>query len=342
MNKQAAASAILVVGPSWVGDMVMAQALFMHLRERQPQAAIDVLAPGWSLPVIARMPEVRNGIELPFAHGELNLAARRRLGIALRAAHYDQAIVLPNSWKSALVPFFARIPRRTGYRREFRHGLLNDLRLLDREQLGTTVQQFVALAEDEAPAVAPKIPQPRLRIDPARGAQLRADLGLPQGPAVALMPGAEYGPAKQWPAESYGALAKLLAARGIHSWTFGSAKEKQLGEQIAYASEGAAISLAGRTGLVDVIDLLGTCQAAVSNDSGLMHVAAAVGTPLVAIYGSSSPTHTPPLSDAAQILYLGLSCSPCFARSCPLGHLNCLRGIAPQMVLDKLQSALTA
>ena len=238
------------------------------------------------------------------------------------------------------MPFFARIPQRSGYRREFRHGLLNDLRLLDRTLLGSTVQQFVALAEAEPPVRAPRVPQPRLRVDRARAAQLRADLGLPAGPAVALMPGAEYGPAKQWPAESYGALAKLLAARGIQTWTFGSAKEKSLGEQIAYASGGAAISLAGRTGLVDVIDLLGECQAAVSNDSGLMHVAAAVGTKLVALYGSSSPTHTPPLSDTAQILYLGLSCSPCFERSCPLGHLNCLRGIAPQMVLDKLRPAL--
>ena len=333
-------TAILVVGPSWVGDMVMAQSLFMRLRERDPDAVIDVLAPGWSLPVIARMPEVRNAVELPFAHGELQFAARRRLGLELRQAGYAQAIVLPNSWKSALVPFFAGIPRRTGYRREMRQGLLNDLRRLDRGVLGRTVQQFVALADDVEPSTAPIVPTPKLRVDTARGRQLRAELGLSSGPAVALMPGAEYGPAKQWPADSYGALAKDLATRGIQSWTLGSAKEKALGEQIAYASDGAAISLAGRTALVDVIDLLGQAQAAVSNDSGLMHVAAAVGTPLVALYGSSSPTHTPPLSRDAQVLYLHLSCSPCFERTCPLGHLNCLRGIAPQMVLERLPAGL--
>jgi heptosyltransferase-2 len=334
------ARSILVVGPSWVGDMVMAQSLFLRLRERDPEVAIDVLAPGWSLPVIARMPQVRRGIELPFAHGDLKLAARRRLGLSLRGARYDQAIVLPNSWKSALVPYFAGIRKRTGYRRELRYGLLNDLRKLERERLPRTVQQFVALAEDAAPIHAAEIPPPRLRVDRSRGAQLRVELGLPSGPAIALMPGAEYGPAKRWPVEYYGALAKMLRARGVQTWVLGSAKEVELGKQLLQASEGTAFNLAGRTSLSDVIDLLGECGAAVTNDSGLMHVAAAVGIPLVAIYGSSSPSHTPPLSAAAQVLYLNLSCSPCFARSCPLLHLDCLRGIAPQMVFEKLQPLL--
>lgn len=337
MNK---ARSILVVGPSWVGDMVMAQSLFLRLRERDPEVAIDVLAPGWSLPVIARMPEVRRGIELPFAHGELKLAARRRLGLSLREAQYDQAIVLPNSWKSALVPYFTGIRKRTGYRRELRYGVLNDLRKLNREILPRTVEQFAAFAEDAAPVITPKIPQPRLRVDRPRGAQLRRDLNLPSGPAIALMPGAEYGPAKRWPVEHYGALARLLRARGVQTWILGSAKEAELGQQLAQASDGTAINLAGRTSLGDVIDLLGECSAAVTNDSGLMHVAAAIGIPLVAIYGSSSPSHTPPLSEGAQVLYLDLSCSPCFARKCPLLHLNCLRGIAPQAVLEKLEPLL--
>jgi len=337
MNK---ARSILVIGPSWVGDMVMAQSLFLRLRERDPEAAIDVLAPGWSLPVIARMPEVRCGIELPFAHGDLKLAARRRLGLGLREVQYDQAIVLPNSWKSALVPYFAGICKRTGYRRELRYGLLNDLRKLDHEILPRTVQQFVALAEDAAPLITPEITPPRLRVDRARGAQLRRDLGLPSGTAIALMPGAEYGPAKRWPVEHYGALAKLLRARGVQTWIFGSGKEVQLGEQLVRASEGTAFNLAGRTSLSDVIDLLGECIAAVTNDSGLMHVAAAVGIPLLAIYGSSSPAHTPPLSETAQMFYLNLPCSPCFERNCPLLHLDCLRGIAPQRVFEKLQPLL--
>ncbi|MBX6421829.1 MAG: lipopolysaccharide heptosyltransferase II [Nevskia sp.] len=328
---------ILVVGPSWVGDMVLAQALFMRLKQRFPQGAIDVLAPGWSLPLLARMPEVRAGIELPLAHGEFGFFRRRALGRALRQRRYARAIVLPNSWKSALVPYFARIPRRSGYARELRYGLLNDLRPLDRQRLPTTVQQFLALAEDAPPAQAPEILEPRLRTDPARLATLRQRLGLDaQRPAVALMPGAEYGPAKRWPLEYYAELAGALAARGFQVWVLGSAKEKALGDAIA-CNRAFVHDLTGRTELVDVVDLLGAAQAAVTNDSGLMHVAAAVGTRLVALYGSSSPKMTPPLSDRARILYLGLACSPCFARQCPLGHFNCLRGISPAQVLAALE-----
>lgn len=327
---------ILVVGPSWVGDMVMAQALFMRLRERHPQAAIDVLAPGWSLPVLARMPQVRAGIELPLGHGEFGWAVRRRIGRALRDKAYAQAIVLPGSWKSALVPFFARVPRRTGYRREFRYGLLNDLRELDRAVLGTTVQQFLALAEDGRVGAAPQVPPPQLRAERQRVPALARQLGLhPVLPAVALMPGAEYGPAKRWPQEYFAELAGRLADRGRQVWVLGSAKERELGAAIAQGRPNIH-DLTGRTQLVDVIDLLAASTAAVTNDSGLMHVAAAVGTRLVAIYGSSSPSHTPPLSPRATVLYLGLSCSPCFARECPLGHLNCLRAITPEQVLSRV------
>jgi heptosyltransferase-2 len=326
-------SDILVVGPSWVGDMVLAQALFMRLRQRHPQVVIDVLAPGWSLPILARMPEVRAGIELPAVHGELALGLRRRIGVGLRHKRYTQAIVLPGSWKSALVPFFARIPRRTGYRREFRYGLLNDLRPLDRELLPTTVQQFLALAEDAAPVQSPPLLQPRLQADLQRTPLLLKDLDLDaRRPAVALMPGAEYGPAKRWPAESYAALAGRLVEQGHQVWVLGSAKERELGTAIAQGRDGIH-DLCGRTRLVDVVDLLAAAAAAVTNDSGLMHVAAAVGTRVVAIYGSSSPRMTPPLSPQARVLYLQLSCSPCFERDCPLGHLNCLRQITVEQVL---------
>lgn len=321
--------ALLVIGPSWVGDMVMAQSLFMRLRERDPGCVIDVLAPGWSLPILARMPEVRAGIELPLKHGEFGFLQRRRIGRELRDKRYDRAIVLPNSWKSALVPFFADIPQRTGYAREFRYGLLNDLRKLDKELLKTTVARFVALAEDSVPVVPPSVLFPKLRADAARAAELRTALDLPEAPAVALMPGAEHGPAKQWPAAYYAELAKRLGERGLRSWVFGSAKEVALGETIARESSTAAVNLCGRTSLCDVVDLFTQCRAAVTNDSGLMHVAAATGIPVVAIYGSSNPNHTPPLTEYKRIHYLGLSCSPCFERTCPLGHTDCLRGIVP-------------
>ncbi len=324
---------ILVVGPSWVGDMVMAQALFMRLRQLHPQAAVDVLAPGWSLPILARMPEVREGIELPLGHGEFGFSVRRRAGLALRGKNYAQALVLPGSWKSALTPYFAGIPRRTGYRREFRYGLLNDLRRLDKTVLPTTVQQFLALAEDGAVTQAPPIPQPRLRHDAQRIAALREQLGLdPRQPAVALMPGAEYGPAKRWPPEYFAELSGRLTGAGYQVWVLGSAKERELGAAIAQG-RAQIHDLCGRTRLEDVVDLLAAARTAVSNDSGLMHVAAAVGTPLVAIYGSSSPKMTPPLSPSVRLLYLGLDCSPCFERTCPLGHLNCLRQIGVEQVL---------
>lgn len=328
---------VLVVGPSWVGDMVMAQSLFMTLRQQNPDALIDVLAPGWSLPLIARMPEVRRGIEMPVGHGEFGFGKLRRLGKALRTEHYDRAIVLPRKLKAALAPWFARIPRRTGFRGEARFGLLNDIRVLDETLLTLTVQRFVALGLETAPVGVPPIPEPRLRIDPENRNRILTTLGLnSRMPAIAFMPGAEYGPAKQWPAASYAQLAMRLRERGDQVWLLGSAKESALGDSIANQSAGAALNLCGRTELADTVDLLSTCQAAVSNDSGLMHVAAAVDIPFVAIYGSSTPDYTPPLSQRAETLYLRLECSPCFERDCPLGHTNCLRQIGVERVLELL------
>jgi heptosyltransferase II len=330
--------AILVVGPSWVGDMVMAQSLFLRLRERRPAAPIDVLAPGWSLPLIARMPQVRKGIEMPLGHGAFGFGVRRGIGQTLRAQRYAQAIVLPGSWKAALVPFFARIPRRTGFRGELRYGLLNDIRPLDEGVLQTTVQRFVALAEDGPVTAAPSVPAPRLVADGTLGPALVAKLGLDDRRAVALMPGAEYGPSKQWPAEYYGQLAALLAQAGAQPWIFGSAKELELGEQIRAISGGQAVNLCGKTALADVVDLAARCRAVVTNDSGLMHVAAAAGVPVVALYGSSTPDFTPPLTDRKHIHYLRLSCSPCFERTCPLLHHNCLRQVSPVAVRDSLKA----
>lgn len=332
------ADRVLVVGPSWVGDMVMAQSLFLRLRELRPDCEIDVLAPGWSLPLIARMPQVRAGIGMPLGHGAFNFGVRRALGRSLRDKGYTQAIVLPGSWKSALVPYFAGIPRRTGYRGEMRYGLLNDIRPLDKQLLNTTPQRFVALAEPGAVSAAPEIPAPHFAVDAARAAALMAQLGLDASrPVVGLMPGAEYGPAKQWPAESYARAARLLAADGVQTWVFGSAKEKPLGETIRQASGGAAVNLCGQTSLTDLIDLTAHCRAVIANDSGPMHIAAAAGVPLAAIYGSSTPDFTPPLTARKVIHYLRLSCSPCFERSCPLRHTDCLRRIEPAAVRESLK-----
>ncbi len=321
--------------------MVMAQSLFMTLKAADAAVEIDVLAPGWSLPILQRMPEVRRGIAMPLGHGEFGLKQRWRLGRDLAREGYAQAIVLPGSLKSALVPFFAAIPRRTGFRGEMRYGLLNDMRALDKQRLPMTVQRFVALGLDADAAQPPATPPPRLHADPANFARLRQQFGLaPERAAVAFMPGAEYGPAKQWPLRHYGELARLLVARGHQVWVLGSGKDQAGGDEIAALGGPGVHNLCGRTQLADAVDLLDAAAAAVTNDSGLMHVAAALDKPLVALYGSSTPHHTPPLSKQAQSIYLGLECSPCFERNCPLGHTRCLTEIQPARVLGALQDSL--
>jgi heptosyltransferase-2 len=330
------ASKLLVVGPNWVGDMVMAQALYRLLREREPACEIHVVAPPWSLPILERMPEVARAIELDVGHGEIGFARRRALGRQLRGERYDRAIVLPRSAKTALVPWFARVPRRTGYRGEWRYGLLNDVRRLPPERVAT-VERFVALgldADTAPPATLPAAWRPQLVADAANTERLRQVHDLPAaGQTVALLPGAEYGPAKRWPAAHFAALAALLGSRGITAVVMGSAKERSLGAEIATAHP-LARNVCGATTLGDAVDLIAAAAAAVTNDSGLMHVAAAAGTQVVAIYGSSSPERTPPLTPSAQVLRTGIACSPCFARECPLGHLRCLTEITPAAVLD--------
>ena len=316
--------------------MVMAQSLAMLLARRRPGLAIDMLAPAWSLPVIARMPEIRKGIVLATAHGELGYSKRRHLAAWLRPSGYEQAIVLPRSWKAALVPWLAGIPRRTGYRGELRYLLINDRRPFDPAVLDQTFKRFVALGLEPGEPVG-DVPQPRLRVDTEQQAGTIDRLGLDAGhPVIAMMPGAEYGPAKCWPVDYYRELAAVLAGRGYAVWVFGSAKEAAVGAAIA--AGGSATNLCGRTTLDEAIDLLGACEQAVSNDSGLMHVAAAVGTRVIALYGSSSPAFTPPLTDRAVVHYLALDCSPCFERRCPLGHYDCLQKIRPADVLASIEA----
>ena len=330
--------AVLVVGPSWVGDMVMIEPLLALLKSRQPAPAIDVLAPAWSRPLLQRMPQVRAAIDLPIGHGALALGERRRIGRALRG-RYAQAIVLPGSWKSALIPFFAGIRKRTGFVRELRFGLLNDLRRLDKRALPMTVQRFWALGAEPGAAVPARL-VPHLRSDPAAVAATRAALGLAgEAPVLVLCPGAEYGPAKRWPQAHFAVVAGHYIAQGWQVWLLGSAKDAPVTAAIAAQAPGA-VDLAGRTDLGQACDLIAAADLVVSNDSGLMHVAAAFDRPLVALYGSSDPGFTPPLSERARVLTLGLSCSPCFERECPLGHLKCLTDLAPAQVLAAADALL--
>ena len=319
---------VLVAAPSWVGDLVMADTLFKLLKKQAPEASIDVLAPAWALPVAARMREVEEVIELPAGHGELAFGALRRLARKLRRRGYSHAYVLPRSAKAALVPWLARIPQRIGYRGEWRYGLINRMHRQNpaHERL---VERYAALAFPPGSAIPDVLPRPGLKSDPEARAKVLGRLGLDSDAApIILCPGAEYGPAKRWPVEHYAELAAGLRAAGRAVWVVGSARERPLGETIAAAASGVS-NLCGATTLNEAVDVLAAAAAVVCNDSGLMHVAAALDRPIVALYGSSSPRYTPPDADRVRILYRALDCSPCFERECPLGHFKCLRGISP-------------
>ncbi|WP_035383456.1 lipopolysaccharide heptosyltransferase II [Ferriphaselus sp. R-1] len=328
---------ILVIAPSWVGDCMLMQPMLRRLKQRHPQAQIDILAPPWTEKLLRLMPEVNEVIINPFPHGALQLAQRRALGKSLRAAHYDQAIVTPNSLKSALVPFFARIPLRTGFVGESRYFLLNDARKLDKTVLPFMVERFAYLAEARGEALQRPVPDPHLEVSAEQRQQVLAKLGLTQDQPIAIFcPGAEYGPAKRWPEAYYGELAAKLAQRGYAVWLLGSGKDKPVGDEIVRLSGDTCRNLCGATDLSDAIALLACADLVVSNDSGLMHLAAALDRPMVAIFGSSSPQFTPPLSAAAQVVQLDLPCIPCFKRECPLGHFNCMKQLPPDRIFPLL------
>lgn len=332
------APAILVVGPAWVGDMVMCQSLFMTLRARHPDARIDVLAPDWTRPLLDRMPEVDEAIPLPVAHGRLKPLVQIRTAARVRRRGYDRAIVTRRSLKSALVPFLAGVPVRTGILGESRRVLINDVRSIDAESHPWAVERLAVLGME--PGARPGldgVPWPRLEADHAAGAALvdRLDLAGP-GPVVGLAPGAAFGPAKRWPQDRWEALAAHLTGQGRRVWVFGSAGEAREGAAIAAAGGPGAASLCGRTSLGDVVDLMARCSHVVTNDSGLMHVAAAAGPVVVALFGSTSPGNTPPLDPRARVIWHALECSPCYARTCPLGHLRCLTGIGVDEVMERL------
>lgn len=336
---------ILIVGPAWVGDMMMAQSLFKVLKQNSSQIEIDVLAAKSQRPLLERMPEVQQVIELPIQHGELKMGVRYAIAKKLRQT-YDQAIVLPNSWKSALIPFLAKIPKRTGFVGECRFGLLNDIRFLSKTQLPKMVLRYASLgySKESAQKINPtffleSLPLPKLKSDPNQIEKIKMKFNLQDSstPILALCPGAEFGPSKRWPEEYYAEIALAKIKAGWQVWLFGSEKEKAGNDKIQQLTKAQCADFTGKTNLGEAIDLLSLAHCVVSNDSGLMHIAAALEKPLVAIYGSTDPNFTPPLSAKGEIMRLNLSCSPCFKRTCPLVHHQCMRQLLPSQILNSLQ-----
>ena len=327
------------MAPSWIGDAVLAQPMLARLCEKRQNVQIDVLAPAWVAPLFAFMPQVRAVIDSPFGHGQLAIAARRSLGRTLREQGYDQVIVLPNSWKSALAPFFADIPVRTGYRGEFRFGLLNDIRRLDEAKTPLLVKRFVALAEEHGSALSHAVANPKLEFQEAKRLETLHNFNINQSSKLAIFcPGAEYGPAKRWPEQYFALLADRLRERDFSLCLLGSSKDVPVGSAIVEKAHGEMLDLCGKTKLADAVHLLASAYLVVTNDSGLMHVAAALDRPQIALFGSSSPGFTPPLSVHAKVLSLNLECSLCFKRECPLGHFNCMNQLTPERVASAITS----
>jgi heptosyltransferase II len=334
---------ILILGPAWVGDMVLAQSLFKSLKENKPNCIIDVAAPAWTLPLLERMPEVSDKIALPFKHGELAFWQRIKFGRSLKDKGYSQAIILTNSFKSAILPWAACIPKRTSFLGEMRYGLINDIHPLDKTKLKKTVERFVSLGSAPNNEPPTNIPLPALNSNRQSALACIEKLGIsePKSLILGLCPGAEYGEAKRWPAEYYAEVAKAAINQGWQVWLFGSDKDITVTNQINQLSQNQCVDFGGKTKLGQAIDLMALCETIISNDSGLMHVAAALNKKLIAIFGSSDPYHTPPMHPDAVIEYLGLACSPCFKRDCPLttqtDQLACLKQIKPEKILISLR-----
>ena len=340
-----------MVAPGWVGDLVMAQTLFKYLKQQQPNCMIDLLAAAWARPLIERMPEINRHHVADFKHGQLRLRARFHLAKQLRAYHYNHAIILPNSFKSALIPWWAKIKQRTGWRGEQRWGVINDLRLLNKKRLHLMIQRYLALGEVKHQAPSPVTEQdcsawwPSLSTSVHQQQQRLADFNLNlEQPVLALCPGAKFGPAKQWPSQHFASLAQQMSRKGWQIWLLGSREDMDTASKIQQACtpDVNCMNLCGQTRLDEAIDLLATANVVVSNDSGLMHIAAALKRPVVALYGATTPDFAPPLCDHKVILSQNLSCQPCFKRHCPLKHFNCMNNLAPQTVVHAIEQLKVA
>jgi heptosyltransferase II len=337
----AAGKPILIIPYMWIGDFVRCHTVVKLLERRFPGQSIDVLTTTLCAPLLDYMPGVRKGILWDLPRNRLALNQQRKLARQLRAEGYGQALIMPRTWKSALAPYLAGIPQRTGFAGELRVGLLNDLRWGERK-LPRMVDRCAALALPKAATHPPDWPLPELKVPVSEVLAWRKRMGLmADGPVVAFAPGA-VGPSKRWPSNHYAAVARSLAWDGISVWVLGGPNERPLAAEIA-AAGGRVRDLTGHD-LRNAILGLAAADAAVSNDSGLLHVAAAIGTPSVGIFGPTSPWHWAPLNPLAAVIETDttLTCRPCHKPTCRLIHHRCMRDIEAARVSRALQNALAA
>ena len=341
---------ILIIAPNWIGDAVMTQPLLAALKSQYPASTIDVLASTWVAPIYRACSEVNHVIEANFQHKQLQWSLRKQLANDLRLRGYQACFILPNSLKSALIPWMANIPFRIGYRGELRFGLIN-IALNNPSKINRPpmVEHYLALSQllSDEETLAAKTLTPKLNVSSSAKQSIDkklSDANIDSKSVFVFCPGAEYGPTKRWPASHFAELATHLAQElpNANIILLGSKSDHELAEAILQQSQDSVKihNWCGNTSLDEAIALIGVAKAVVSNDSGLMHIAAALKTPQIAIFGSSDPAHTPPLSENAKVIWLNLPCSPCHKKECPLGHLKCLNDILPQQVLATLNTLL--
>jgi len=334
-------SPILVVPYMWIGDFVRCHSVIKLLKARFPRRPIDVLTTTLCAPLLDYMPGVRKGIVCDLPRRRLALRLHRALAEQLSSEHYGQVLVMPRTWKSALAPFLAGIPERTGFAGEVRFGLLNDIRFGERK-LPRMIDRCGALALPKGAALPADWPKPELSVPTAEATAWRAQQGLPDDgrPVVALAPGA-VGPSKRWPVAYFAELARMLAGEGISTWVLGSPNESPLAGEIVSGAGPAARDLTSPD-LRNAILALKLASAVVSNDSGLVHVAAAIGSPTVGIFGPTSPWHWAPLNPLAAVIETttDVPCRPCHKPTCRLVHHRCMIDIPPGQVLAAVQRAL--
>ena len=344
---------ILIIAPNWIGDAVMSQPLIAMLKQALPTCIIDVLTTPWVAPIYRACSEVNQVIEAPLQHGKLQWNTRVQLAKQLRLANYTSCFVLPNSLKASLIPWLAKIPVRIGFRGEMRFGLINRALVNPPKTVREPmIKHYAKLLEllpemdfpiDKLVAIKPA----QLHIPHLYQTEIQMRLSSEKidcAALYALAPGAEFGPAKRWPSERYAELAAMILQHDARAniLILGSTSDTEIGQLIQIQTEKLGMNTArlhnwcGTTSLNQALATIANCKAMVSNDSGLMHIAAALQIPQVAIFGSSDPSHTPPQSSKARIIWLHLPCSPCYQRTCPLGTLACLQGITAAQVFTAL------